>query len=332
MLSLEKPGLLSTPALLTSPYSLKESFGWVKRFVFGLSKKNYGNVQYLPKTYQINEINPKYTISFIGDIMDLNFKDLIIHKSVVNFVRNSDFLIGNFEGTLSSKKKVLMNKQHKPQIMDALETLLPPNKIYLSVANNHSGDFGKKQFFHSMRRLKKQGFNVFGTLKNPFIDLSEDLRVIGATQWSNRPCSYLVKLDHAIKYLKNNSFNIFFPHWGYEMELYPREEIIKQSEAFLNSFDLLISHHSHCPQPISIFKYNNTKKLVAYSLGDFCFSIDNKKFESYNYGIAIKAQIGLNKERKWVIGKVKWTFLKSSVISKRESIVKTASYFSDVCN
>jgi hypothetical protein len=326
MLSLEKPGMLATKNLLTSPYSLIETFGWVKRFFLGLSDKNEGHIKYLPKTFRMNQISPKYTIALIGDIMDLKSNKLVIHKSVKNFIKGSDFLVGNFEGILGSKISRFQNKQHNPQILDALATLFPPNKTFLSVANNHSGDLGEKSLFHTIKGLKKHGFNVFGTVKNPWADLTEELRVVGATQWSNRPCSYITKLEDATNFLKKGSFNLLFPHWGYERELYPRLKIIRRGEHLLDGFNSLIGHHSHCPQPVSLFKVNKMKKLVAFSLGNFCYSLDNKKHEGYNYGIAVKMEIGKSIKGKWSVGKVSWTFLKSTTKSK-SSIVKTGTTF-----
>ena len=89
----------------------------------------------------------------------------------------------------------------------------------------------------------------------------------------------------------------------------------------------MLGHHSHCPQPVSLFNFNTINKLVAYSLGNFCYNIDNKMFETNNYGIAIKIEI--NKEGKSLIENVNWTFLKSSTPSKKECIVRTASKFSN---
>ena len=68
------------------------------------------------------------------------------------------------------------------------------------------------------------------------------------------------------------------------------------------------------------------KKLIAFSLGNFCYSLDNKKHEGYNYGIAVKMEIGRSIKGKWSIGKVSWTFLKSTTKSKA-SIVKTGTTF-----
>ncbi|TET61383.1 MAG: hypothetical protein E3J52_01645 [Promethearchaeota archaeon] len=324
-----KTGRFSNSITLTSPYSLKESLGRIKRTVFGLNKNNEGNVDYISKNHIANKITPKYTITFIGDIMDMNFKNLIIDDGVKKFVRGSDYLIGNFEGTITSKKKI-MNKRHKPQILDALETMFSPKKTYLSLANNHSGDFGICCFSHSVNQLEERDFNVFGAEKSPFVDLNEDVRVTGSTRWSNRPCNYLIELEESYQYLKKDSCNILFPHWGYELELYPRIETINHGRIILDKFDLLIGHHSHCPQPLSFLPFDNINKLIAYSLGDFCSGIGGKKLEMMNYGIIIKTEIGTNPEGKWLVGKVDWSFLKSRSISKKESIVETTNNISNL--
>jgi hypothetical protein len=318
-----KSGRLFNNGHIVTPYSMKESIKRIRRTIFGPKKNNTCSVDYIPKSFQLNEITPKFTISFIGDIMAMNSKQLIIEQSVKQFIKGSDFLIGNFEGTITSEKKKLMDKRHKPQIMDTLETLFPPNKTFLSVANNHSGDFGVDRFSTSVNQLKERGFNVFGTEENPFIDLSDEIRVVGSTRWSNRPCNYLVELEDSNRYIKEGSFNILFPHWGYELELYPRIEIINHGRISLEKFDALIGHHSHCPQPISFFPIDNRNKLIAYSLGDFCLGSESTKREVMQYGVVIKAEIGKDPEGKWLIGKVEWNFLKSFSLSKKKTVVKT---------
>ena len=318
-----KSGRLFNYGHIVTPYSMKESIGRIRRTIFGPKKTNTCRVDYIPKTYQLNKINHKCTISFVGDIMALDSKQLIIEHSVKQFVKGSDFLVGNFEGTITLEKKKLMDKRHKPVIMDSLENLFSPKKTFLSVANNHSGDFGLNKFSNSVEQLNDRGFNVFGTEKNPFMDLTDKIRVIGGTQWSNRPCNYLVELEESNHYLKDCSFNILFPHWGYELELYPRIDTINHGRIILDKFDALIGHHSHCPQPVSFFPidYSN-KKLIAYSLGDFCLGSESNKLEAMQYGIIIKAEIGKNPEGKWLVGKVEWEFLKSSSLSKKKTVIK----------
>jgi hypothetical protein len=313
-------------------YSLKEAFVWLGHFIFGPKINNKRRIEIIPKSYVLNEISPEYTLSFIGDIMDLSFKDLVIDQSVKSFIRGSDFLIGNFEGIITSETKEIIDKRHKPQILDALKTVFPPNKTYLSVANNHGGDFGPRSFLNSLNQLMEKGFNVFGTRKNPFIDINDRIRILGGTQWSNHPCNYLYDLLEPEKYLKENSFNIIYPHWGYELELDPRTITIKKGKALLDKFDVVIGQHSHCPQPISYYSNGGISKLIAYSLGDFCFGWELKKlkWEMFRYGIAIRAEIGLNNNDILQIGKVNWTFLKSKPLNKEKFIVNTVKNIPDL--
>lgn len=308
-----------------SLYPLKEVFIWIYHYIFGPSNNNKKELEIIPKRHELNEVLQEYTLLFIGDIMDLNFNDLMIDESVKVFVRDSDFLIGNFEGTITTEDKEVMDKRHKPQILEALKNLFSPNKTYLSVANNHGGDFGPRSFLGSLQQLKQWGFNVFGTRKNPFVDVNDSIRILGGTQWTNHPCDYLYDLKEPEKYLRENSFNILYPHWGYELELNPRSTLIKKAKSLLEKFDIVIAQHSHCPQPISFYRDDGAKKLIAYSLGNFCFGWDIKKlkYEMFRYGIAIKVEIGFNKSNKIRIGKVNWTFLKSRFLNEGTFIVET---------
>ena len=264
--------------------------------------------------------------------MDVNFNNLVIDKSVKDFVSGADFLIGNFEGTITSENKEIIDKRHKPQILDALITAFPPNKTYLSVANNHGGDFGPRSFLNSLNQLKERGFNVFGTRKSPFVDINNRIRILGGTQWSNHPCNYLNDLFDPEKYLRENSLNIIYPHWGYELELNPRTITIKKGKDLLDNFDVVIGQHSHCPQPISYCSNDGVSKLIAYSLGDFCFGWDLKKlkWEMFRYGIIIRVEIGSNKNDKLQIGKVNWTFLKSRRLNEKEFLVETVKNILDL--
>ncbi|MFX1241040.1 MAG: CapA family protein [Promethearchaeota archaeon] len=326
MIKTKKSVTLGRKSHFGSPYSLKENFSWFRRLIFGPNTNNSGNVQYLSKSSVLNKITPKYTISFIGDIMDVDLKDLIISDNVKQFIEGSDFLIGNFEATLTSDKKRINRKRHKPQILDALANLFNPKKTYLSTANNHSADFSENIFSESIAQMKKKGFHVFGNEETPFLDVADDLRVIGCTQWSNYPCDYLVELEESSQYIKDDSFNLLFPHWGYEMELYPRIETIDKGKELLGKFNALVGHHSHNPQPVSFIPDGNGNKLIAYSLGNFC---DGKEFEMHNYGIVIKIEIGTDANGNWQVGKCEWIFLTTLSVSKTEFLVDVTNNFSN---
>ncbi len=321
-----------------SPYSTWESVKFLWKNV-RLSRKNPGNIQFLPKISHLNDLHAKYTLTFIGDIMDLGGRYLELSSLLKEFIQNSDFFIGNFEGTITHEKPRGMDQRHDDKILDSLKKIFLPSKTYLNVANNHGADFGSSVFHNSLEILLNSGFNVFGTKDKPAIDINQDLRLIGCTMWINRICDYLTKIeDINATHLKKGAMNILCPHWGYDLELYPRAFVIKKANEFLREFDAIIGHHSHCPQPVT--QKSNEKgsptKLLAYSLGDFCFGkLLTKHFYNYNYGIVLKAKIGKNSEDIWAIGDVQWVFTKT-ILQNNEvmevKIIETNPYFQNSPN
>jgi hypothetical protein len=85
--------------------------------------------------------------------------------------------------------------------------------------------------------------------------------------------------------------------------------------------DMVIGHHSHTIQPVANNKIDSANKLIAYSLGDFCFCYNLHK---YIYGEIITAEIGPDIKDKWLTGDVNWSFIKSSSPNKQEILVSLA--------
>jgi hypothetical protein len=271
----------------------------------------------------LNKITTEKRIAFIGDIMELKERDLLIGDTIKRSLRDIDFLIGNFEATITNKSRIFMDQRHKEQILDALEDLFPPERIFLSMANNHSGDYGASTFLKSSQKIEDRGFTIFGTKKMPYVDLIDDIRIIGGSMWSNRPCNYIVNFYDTPSYINSSMFNILYPHWGYELYLYPNKNLIDIAEDYISKFDAIIGHHSHVPQPITYKQENNTKKLLAYSLGDFSYGDDEKtNLYHYKYGIILKIDFGSDFNGNKKIGNMEWKFVESHSHSKNSFLVK----------
>src|SRR5690606_22576577 len=108
----------------------------------------------------INTVMPRIKLGFIGDIMILEGMDLRIGEDIRRFFSDTDFLVGNFEGTIVTghRKQVFMAQAHTEEILDHLSKLFPPERTVLSCANNHTGDYGWDGFCESYRRLQDYGF------------------------------------------------------------------------------------------------------------------------------------------------------------------------------
>jgi hypothetical protein len=302
-----------------SPYNLKETLGYFKRNYLGPVARNRGLVEYCPQNLELNPmVQPNCKIAFIGDIMDMWGRHLRIGDRLKRFVADCDYLVGNFEATITTEKGAYMAQRHIPQILEALADLFSPEKTFLGMANNHSGDFGFEIWSRSRQRVRDGGFHVFGSKEVPYVDIGHEIRIVGATQWSNQPVDYISRLKDAEERHKPGSFNILYPHWGYEMELFPRPEVFEQSIRLSQRYDAIIGHHSHIPQPIAELTVERTEgpsnQLVAYGLGDFCIF---EKLRHYLYGQVMSLTFGPNGEGGWKAGRLEWRFTSCRSISDK---------------
>lgn len=299
-----------------SPYNFWETLKWVIKTYRGLSKKYEGIVEYIPSEYNLHDIKKKkYKIAFIGDIMDRHGFKLSIGKNLIKFTEGCDYLVGNFEATITDKKGIFKSQNHTPEIMDILSHLFDPNRTILSVANNHAGDFGENIFLDSIKKLKTRGFNVFGYKDKSCFDIDKKIRIITGTEWSNLECNYVPDINTVNDNYDPKKLNILYPHWGYELELYPRPEMVEKAEKWSKNFDVILGHHSHTPQPVTVSNKYGKQNLIGYSLGLFN---SGRLEEEKHYGIIIKLEIGPNNIDELKIGKCHWSMIHCNQINSDE--------------
>lgn len=287
-------------------YPLRESIGWLWRNIFGIRKTNPCGIRPLPQQVVLNAIRPQMTFGFVGDIMPMGRKTLDISPDVIGFFQDCDYLIGNLEGTITTARRSCVHAQrHHASILLTLSRLFPPDRTLLSVANNHAGDFPAPLFRQSVDWLRDHGFQVFGLHETPFIDIAGCVRIAGASMWRNRPCEEVPYLDHLVGYVQARALCIAYPHWGYELELYPRSDMVQTGRRLLDGYDAVLGHHPHVPQPLTAIRHGQATKLLAFSLGDFMTALPFKKFQ---YGAACKMTVGPGRDGRWRIGAVLWRF------------------------
>jgi hypothetical protein len=170
-------------------------------------------------------------------------------------------------------------------------------------------------FAQSVARLREAGFHVFGLRAKPFADVAGCVRIAGGSMWSNRPCREIAFLD-AIGACPAGgaAFTVAYPHWGYELELYPRPAIVRAGGRLLKRYGAVVGHHSHVPQPLAAVRSGNATRLLAYSLGNFCTGL---RIGKYRWGTVCKADIGPGAEGIWQIGELHWRHTR--VLSAPES-------------
>jgi len=97
------------------------------------------------------------------------------------------------------------------------------------------------------------------------------------------------------------------PHWGFELQFYPSPDQVELAQKLLTTWDLIVGHHPHTPQPISNYSTPKGHKVVAYSLGNFCYGVKWKKY--HHNGVIATAEIGPNDENTWQLGQFNREFI-----------------------
>ncbi len=162
----------------------------------------------------------------------------------------------------------------------------------LSVANNHSGDFGKDAFAEQLGLLEAARLPYFGggrdlaAAHQPWIIERNGLRIAllgyvefkprsfeaGATRpgvaWSGEDEQVLRDIANA-RSLHHADIVIPFMHWGWEDEGQPCERQRLFARAMLDAgADMVVGSHPHVTQGAEIHR----GKPIVYSLGNFLFN------------------------------------------------------------
>lgn len=202
-----------------------------------------------------------------------------LFAGVKELLNDADYTIANFEAII--KKYSDNNMSVSEWAMCCPETvckqLKEANINMVSVANNHTMDYGKKWFDYTISVLEKNGIGVLGKKDKPYIKIDCGTKKVGIVG-----CSYLtVKQKEDIGYLHNPNKKqwesivkecgdcdqiIAYVHWGSEFVVNPTEKQEKISREIVEAgVDLIVGHHPHILQTNSIVQ----GKPVIYSLGNF---------------------------------------------------------------
>jgi hypothetical protein len=296
----------------SQPYSALEGLEWIYHVMVNPPRSHCPIEEFVPDNSLINVIAPQVKLGFIGDIMVLDGMELSIGEDIRLFFADTDYLVGNFEGTIvtGSPKPVFMAQAHTGEILDILAGLFPPERTLLSCANNHAGDYGWDEFCASYQQLQDHGFITLGRRDEPSVLIDGKVNIAACTSWSNQKCKFVAVTDEANKgFLDNAEFNILYPHWGYEMQMRPKDKQIQQGRKLLATWDMLIGHHAHCPQPVSVYESHQHKNLLAYSLGNFCSS---ENTGGTPIGMILKVEIGPDSDGIWAVGRINWELIYAS--------------------
>jgi poly-gamma-glutamate capsule biosynthesis protein CapA/YwtB (metallophosphatase superfamily) len=234
-------------------------------------------------------------IVFAGDVMlDGGPGHAIVHggdpfTAFASILNKADIAVCNLECVMAEEGEQVL----KAYTFRGPQAGIPLLKKYfsaVSVANNHSCDFGKNAFLEELALLKKADIPFFGGGANrgeaykPLILQRKGLRIAflafndfppksfaagpaePGTAWLDEP-----DVLEAIKSARRQGrADVVLPylHWGRELESAPTAEQKELARRLIDAgADAVIGTHPHVTQTVEIYK----GKPVVYSLGNMVF-------------------------------------------------------------
>lgn len=165
----------------------------------------------------------------------------------------------------------------------AAEVLYETGFRYVSLANNHSMEFGSAKYRDTVEILKDNGVTAFGHKECPFTIARVGSRRLGLFAFSTIPALYghepeyffldfksrksMAKLHRTLQEARNScDILVVMPHWGFEFVTEPAEHQIRLAEELLTEgADVVAGAHPHVIQSRMVAR----GRSVYFSLGNF---------------------------------------------------------------
>jgi len=204
-------------------------------------------------------------------------------------LRDADFSIGNLECPIATTGEPLENKIYtfraEPRVLPVLQERFGA----VSVANNHSGDYGPEAFQETLGHLALTGIRYFGggndlaAAHEPLWVERNGLRVAVLGYNEFKPRSFEATADRPgiawseddqvvadIRAARAAGADLVIPfmHWGWEGEPEPDARQRQLARRMIDAgADVVVGGHPHITQGAEYYR----GKLIVYSLGNFVF-------------------------------------------------------------
>jgi hypothetical protein len=237
------------------------------------------------------------TIAITGDLMlgrsvtpqMLATGDGFPFTHTADYLRSFDLTIGNLECVVSTIGSPIPGKQFTFEANPVgFERLQNSGFDIVSVANNHSGDYGEQALMDMLDHLPRYGMTPLGGGADLAVAHSPVIKTVNTTTVGflayceigpNTFAATATTPGHAwldptlmradIAALRSRvDFIIVFTHWGIEYQTLP--DVDQQSMARIAidaGADLVVGAHPHVRQPAVLYR----GKPIIYSLGNFVF-------------------------------------------------------------
>ena len=212
-------------------------------------------------------------------------------ENVQEIFHGTDFSFVNLECCISSGGSPVGGKEYTFRgPPGSAQALVDGGIKMVSLANNHSKDYGTTAFLDTLAHLKQAGVAWCGAGNNAAEAYSPSVLESGGRKaafvaftgvipdgWpataSSPGCATTTdrqRVVDAIKAARSKADLVIASfHWGIELATAPNEEQRSLAHLAIDSgADLVLGHHPHVVQGFEVYK----NRLIAYSMGNYVFS------------------------------------------------------------
>ncbi|HBB02441.1 MAG: SH3 type 3 domain-containing protein, poly-gamma-glutamate synthesis protein (capsule biosynthesis protein) [Candidatus Peregrinibacteria bacterium GW2011_GWF2_38_29] len=244
--------------------------------------------------------NPeKVSMIAVGDIMLSRVVDQKMRTNknyeypflrTAEYLKSADFVFGNLETAITPGRPVVTGEMSFRADPENASVLKKMNFEIISLANNHTPNFGQKGLKDTFESLDKAGVKFAGAGLNKtaaaapvYIEKNgfkfaflayNDLDVVPKSYfaWDTNAGTNPMYEDDMIKAVKdakqNADFVIVSMHSGIEYKPHPSTRQVNFAHAAIDAgAEIVIGHHPHVIQDVEKYK----GKYILYSLGNFVF-------------------------------------------------------------
>ncbi len=227
-------------------------------------------------------------LTFAGDTLLASFMDETTYYSFNEFANKNpptyflekvrhifeadDFTVVNLENVFTDQDLPIVEKDHDPAYWyksrtSNVEILTSSSVEGVSLANNHTEDYGTAGFEDTVKTVKDAGLYYGTAYETMYLEKNGyTVAVVCTGLWSGYQTGYVQNRLDAAK--ENSDYQIVFFHGGTELIHEPEEWKKKACRELVDGgADLVIGSHPHVLQPMET--YNGVD--IIYSLGNFCF-------------------------------------------------------------
>lgn len=289
-----------------SNFPLSYKLSWLPRL---LKPSLAGNTDdFGPMEQRWLAAGPAVRLVFLGDISAIANRDLPeIDPILLDVIAGADLVVANCESPVVERPsfplatRLQLRHAMTPAFLDGVLAAagISPQKLVLSLANNHLLDQGVAGFDETVARLAERGIRTIGTVADGLLRRAEvgplTIGLLAFTQWRNAGAAEFVGrviMADGIAGWPEQAGGVDLvcavPHCDLEFRHFPGQETRALARSLAGAgAGLIVGGHAHVVQPVERIG----DALVAYGLGDFLGTVFSRTPWQLRIGAMLSVEI-----------------------------------------